>query len=104
MKVSFRPKAHFLPGLSETQLGNGLINLVRNNSAANNTIRTSESRLTNMLQCGSMSDCMKAIGLGEEQYISNIRNHPYTNFRTDKLNDSCKIGVCTFVNHAMNVY
>ena len=62
MKVSFRQKAHFLPGLSKTQLGNGLTNLVNNNSAANNTIRKSESRLTNMLQFGSISDCMKAIG------------------------------------------
>ena len=90
MKVSCRPKAHFLPGLSKTQFGNGLANLFRNNSAANNTIRTSGSRLTNMLQCGSISDCMKAIGLGEEQFVSNICNHPDTSLLTDKLNDSCK--------------
>ena len=103
MKVSCRPKAHFLPGLPETQLGNGLTNLFRNNSAANNTIRTSESRLTNMLQCGSISDCMKAIGLGEEQFVSNIRNHPDTSLLTDKLNDSCKNWRMFFFNHLMNV-
>ena len=90
MKVSCRPKAHVLTCLPETQLGKGLTNLVRNNSAANNTIRTSESRLTNMLQCGSISDCMKAIGLGKEKFVSNICNHPNTSLLTDKFNDSCK--------------
>ena len=85
-----RLPVHASPGLHETQLGNGLTNLVRDNSAANNLIRTSGNRLTNMLQCGSISDCLKKIGLGEEQFVSNICNHPETSLLTDKFNDSCK--------------
>ena len=40
-------RAHVLPGIPEIQLGNRLTNLIRNNSAENNIIRTSGSRLTN---------------------------------------------------------
>ena len=80
---------HVLPGFPETQLRKGLTNLVRNNSAANNTIRISGSRLTNMLQCGFISDCMKAIGSGKEKFVSNICNHPKTSLLTDKFNDLC---------------